>query len=480
MGLADSSEIYLAAKKHLNAALYEDAARDYATAIQQTPTDADAYYGRVRALLEAHHSADAFQTADLALKKVPDTAPAEAAAGFADIRRGEINSAEKHFRAAQKVDPQCAAAMSGMAEIYSMVSQFAKARDLYRAAYHAAPDDSDAMLSWANTLDGAEHIAALEKVLSILDPTTENAQSLRAHIAHDKAVGDRKLSRLMSPYGSARVKLIRFMDGPNHSRGLGVQVRLNDKSNVKLLLDTGASGIAISPKAAERANLRILSAETTRARGIGDLAPQSSLTYLADEVRAGSVIFADYPIHAFQSAKSPDFDGLIGPDVFSRFIVGIDFPNTELQLEPKRDSPVEPTGRDKPAPGFYRVFRRGNHLLLPAMINGKRLALFLIDSGSTDNMIDTATAHEVSGLSKDSGTVQGIQGKVKQTSRADRISLTFAGFRQDNPNLLAISLEKMSDSMGVGMGGILGMPVLEHMKLTIDYREGTVRFEYKQ
>jgi hypothetical protein len=48
---------------------------------------------------------------------------------------------------------------------------------------------------------------------------------------------------------------------------------------------------------------------------------------------------------------------------------------------------------------------------------------------------------------------------VDQASRADRISLIFAGFRQDNPDLIAINLEKMSDSMGVGFGGILGVPV---------------------
>jgi hypothetical protein len=31
--------------------------------------------------------------------------------------------------------------------------------------------------------------------------------------------------------------------------------------------------------------------------------------------------------------------------------------------------------------------------------------------------------------------------------------------------------------MGVAFAGILGMPVLSQMKLTIDYREGAVRME---
>jgi len=69
---------------------------------------------------------------------------------------------------------------------------------------------------------------------------------------------------------------------------------------------------------------------------------------------------------------------------------------------------------------------------------------------------------------------------VKQTSRAQHVTLAFGGFRQENPSLLAISLEKMSDSMGMAFGGILGMPVLGQLNVTIDYREGAVRLEHKK
>ena len=51
---------------------------------------------------------------------------------------------------------------------------------------------------------------------------------------------------------------------------------------------------------------------------------------------------------------------------------------------------------------------------------------------------------------------------------------------QDNPDLIAISLEKMGDSMGAGFGGILGLPILSSLSVTIDYRDGTVKLEYKK
>lgn len=62
----------------------------------------------------------------------------------------------------------------------------------------------------------------------------------------------------------------------------------------------------------------------------------------------------------------------------------------------------------------------------------------------------------------------------------DIFTLVFAGFRHENPGLVAISLEKLGDLMGVGFGGILGMPVLSSLSVTIDYRDGTVKLEYKK
>ena len=125
------------------------------------------------------------------------------------------------------------------------------------------------------------------------------------------------------------------------------------------------------------------------------------------------------------------------------------------------------------------MIRFGDHLAVPTFINGGRSALFLVDSGSTSNLIDTETAKEFTSVSVDSRTtVRGIQGKVDKTSRAQRISLVFAGFRQDNADVIAISLEKMGDSIGAGFGGILGLPVLRNLAITIDYRSGSMKFEY--
>lgn len=463
--------------------------------VDQDATQGGAYYGLVRALLRDHKSHEAYTAAALGLQKSGETAGAQAAAGAAAFRRGEVEQAEKYYRAALKIDAKNPGALVGLAAIYSMVSKFKMARQLTLEAYQYAPDDPALMLAKANTLKGAEHIASLEKILAIYDPESDQARGLRSHIAIDRAVGDRKARILTSPYESSSVKLVRLMNGPHRLRGMGLRVRFNDRENATLLLDTGASGISLSPKLAEKAGLEVLGHESSEIKGIGDGRGQDALEYLASDIRIGDVTFANYPIAVFRSAKTTDFDGLIGADVFQRFIVGIDFVNMQVSLDPrpkldarpkpdavpKADAPSneEPEDADnKPAPGFYRAMRFGDHLTVFTSVNQQPPRLFLIDSGASSNLIDEDVARESAPVSRDDRVgVRGIQGNVEKASIAGHVSLVFAGFRHDNPDLIAINFDKISDSAGVGVAGILGMPVLGQLKLTIDYRSGTVRFE---
>lgn len=485
-----ASERLAEAQKELFADRFENASSLYSKLLEEQPEQSDAWYGLVRAEIAAHHSGTAYAAAEQALAKAPQTAGAETAAGLAMFRRGNLSKAELHFRAALAIKPAYPGALRGLASIYSAVSKPRTARDLRLRAYRESPDDPELMVAYANTLKGSEHIAALEAALLKIDPATEQARNLRVHIANDRAIGDRKLRRLVSPYESSQIKLSLIRNGPNRPRGWALRLMLNQKETVKLILDTGASGISVSPKLAEKAGLQVISGEASDAKGIGDKKPSAEVSYLASEVRAGDVVFADYPVSVFHNAQSADFDGLIGADVFARFLVKIDFPRMELSLEPRpRDAVIDddggPVDAGNPAPGFFRVYRFGDHLALPTTIEGGRpgvhSALFLLDSGSSANLIDTETAKESTSVSADSRiTVRGIQGNVEKTSLATQVSLVFAGFRHDNPDLIAISLEKMGDSMGAGFGGILGMPVLANLSVTIDYREGTVKMEYKK
>ena len=331
------------AEKELFAARYNAAAQLYSKALQRDRTEPLAYYGLVRALIEDHRSQEAYAAAEDALRSSPQTAGAQTAAGLAAYRRGDLAKAEGYFHAALRLDTEYAGALSGLASVNRAVSRFKTSRDLLLAAYRRSPGDPELMLARANTLKGAEHVAALREALSILDPDSEPARGLRAHIASDLAIGERKLRRLTSLYVASRIKLFRILDGPSILRGIGMRVQLNRRQTLRLMLDTGASGISVSPKVAEHAGLELLGDQTSDTKGIGDQRAQASYRYLASELRVGEVVFADYPVSVFRSAQSPDYDGLIGADVFQRFLITIDFPQLEFLLSPRWEKAVPPT-----------------------------------------------------------------------------------------------------------------------------------------
>jgi hypothetical protein len=204
----------------------------------------------------------------------------------------------------------------------------------------------------------------LTKVLKIY---SEAARNLRVHIQNDRALGDRKLRQLTSPYQAEHIKLQWLWAGPKRARGAGLRVQINGKQTVTLRLDTGASGISLSPKTAEKAGLEKPNVEDSEAKGIGDEVPGDLHHYVASEIKIGNVAFADYPVAIFRTARDADIDGLIGADVFDRYLLTIDFPDQGLLLEPRprrEENDAAPSeAPDKPE-GFHRALRSGDHLVI--------------------------------------------------------------------------------------------------------------------
>jgi tetratricopeptide (TPR) repeat protein len=437
----------------------------------------------VRALIEAHKPAEAYEAADEALKSAPETAGAYTAQGRVFYRQAQLAKAEASFRKAATLDQKYAYALEGLARVLRTVAKFKTAERLATAAYRAAPDDPDLILGWAGTLKGDEHIEALRRVVSIYDPSAVEAKRVYAHLASDTALGGRATRTLVSPYRTYELGLVNILSGVQHSRGVGLRVRFNDSYQGTLLFDTGAGGISLSPKAARKAALEALGQEGHDVRGIGDQKVGAAVQHLAHEIRIGDLILQDHPVSIFESARDSDIDGLIGSDVFSKFLVQLDWPHMKLRLNPYPGFTAPPEGAqdsaDHPPAGFQRIFIAGQ-LLIPTLINDGPSSLFVIDSGSSANLVNAAAARDTTKVYGDSRTIlRGVQGRVKEVSRADRVRLTFANFRQDNADMLAMDLSRQSSDQGMEIGGLLGMPVLRQIVLAIDYRNAAIRLEYE-
>ena len=104
-----------------------------------------------------------------------------------------------------------------------------------------------------------------------------------------KATADKPVHacRLVGKVEQTETKLETMYGADAHRmRGIGLSVGLNDR-NTHLLLDTGAGGIMVSRKVAEKAGLTPISA--VHLGGIGDKGLQSGYTAVADHIRIGEL-----------------------------------------------------------------------------------------------------------------------------------------------------------------------------------------------
>jgi hypothetical protein len=249
-----------------------------------------------------------------------------------------------------------------------------------------------------------------------------------------------------------------------------------------LQLDTGASGILIPHRAGDRAGVARLSDATFG--GFGDsLKSPGGYRGIAERVRIGSVEFHDALINVSSQESIGTADGLIGTDVFSEFLITMDFSAKKLRLDPLpgyhvSDEELHDRVVSADMRNFVPVFRFGHVLLLPTRVNDSREVHFVLDTGSAKTLISYEMAEEASKLKRDDRTrINGISGQVADVYQTGDLFLQFAGFRQKNLGMTAFNMWEQSRRIGTEISGFLGLPLLNLFTLTIDYRDGLVNFE---
>jgi tetratricopeptide (TPR) repeat protein len=474
-----------------------DAENDYKTLIEQDPQSALAYVGLVRVYLKQKRLSDASTAAAKAIELAPPLSAVHVAMGEVYFRQAKMDEAEKEFLKEIKRGTRDARAYLGMARLYAAFSFHKSAKQMIDRAYELDPADPDIRKAWMGTLSFAESIKALQTYLA--GETNDDAE-VHADLEHELTVlQDRENQpnpscRLRTKISATSINLATLWSSARHFRGAGLIAKLNGTSAV-LLLDTGASGILVNGKIAEKAGIKRV--VQTDIRGIGDKGSASGYVGFADSVRIGDLEFQGCYVEVSDKKFRTGEEGLIGADIFDHYLVDIDFPDNKLKLSqlPPRpgESAKEPaTDSDAAAvPRFYDqyiapamksytpILRFGHDLLIPTRVNDSDPVLFLIDSGAFDDMISPKFARESTGVSGDSDTtVKGINGVVNKVYRADAVNLQFSHFKHDRKGLVSFDTSLISDGAGTEIAGILGFAMLHLLDVKIDYRDGLVDFQF--
>jgi tetratricopeptide (TPR) repeat protein/predicted aspartyl protease len=490
--LAEALHLYRTGK-------YQAAIERYNSVIM-TNTDATvavAYAGLARVYLRQKKPTDAYTAAAKAVELAPSVATGHSALGEVYFRQGKLAEAQTEFLTPLRANNQDPRAYFGLNHLALATSNYKKAKDFIDQAYNLDPADPEIRRAWLGTLSFKERLKALQEYLAGESNEDERDRQNLEHmlvLMQDEEGRPTRTCRLKNKVTATQTKLELLMRDATHLRGYGLDVKVNGTSS-KLLLDTGAGGILINSKIAEKAGVKPIVEHDVK--GIGSQGPAGGYVGYADSVTIGELEFENCYVEVVEKKSSLGEDGLIGADVFSHYLVDINFPDAKFkltELPPIPDQPSEEASLESRKSANYRlhdryiasemvayqqIFRFGHGLLIPTAVNSLPYKLFLIDTGAFDNTISPEAGREASKLYADPNMrVKGLSGAVNEVFRVDNVTLTFGHFQQRKQGLVAFDLTNISNSLGTEVSGTLGFAMLRLLDIKIDYRDGLVDFAY--
>jgi tetratricopeptide (TPR) repeat protein len=460
------------------------------------PDTPNAYVGLARVYLRQKKPVDAFPAAQKAVALDPELAAAHSALGEVYFRQGKIGEAENEFQFTNRNKKSDARAYLGLNRVYRATSNYKMAMLALDVAHQLDPGDPEIRRSWLGTLSLKDRLKAMQEYL---DAGSNDDQESLEYLKHSIVVLQDEMDRpirgcrLITKITSTQTDLERLMVDAKRIKGYGLKVKLNDTIS-RLLLDTGAGGILVNSKIAEKAGVQRVVEQNVK--GIGDAIAANGYVGHVDSIQIGELQFQNCYVQVVDRKSSMSEDGYIGADVFAHFLVDINFPDAKFKLSelPKLpDEPAEETSLDSHPTSTYhprdryiapemkdytRIFRFGHQLLVPTSVNEHPYKLFLLDTGAFDDTITPEAARETTKVHTDDRLhVKGFSGEIKDVYVADDVTLAFGHFKQRR-NLVSFDMTNASNSIGTEVSGTLGFGMLFLLDIKIDYRDGLVDFNF--
>ena len=484
---------------------YDTALTFYRDQLDQDPGSQEAELGVVRSLIGQDQTADAIEEANKDLASHPGVALAEVAAGEAAYRNADFNSMRQHAQAAVQDKPCGGRGLALFARFSSLFALFATEAQLLNTAHMLRPNDELIRRAWIQSLPRKERTVELGKYLD--SSPVLSARELRNLTNIEDHLKARRPDecRITTKSDNLYIPFVPVYRESNHPVAYGLDVAFNGKHR-KMQVDTGASGIVLTMATAKRLGLE--PEFRTHATGVGDDGEiESYLTHVAD-IRIGGLEVSDCLVEVIQTSTL-EVDGLIGIDVFDRWMVTLDYQNAQLRLNPlpprpdaqppvpasplgrlnssgsasQQDADIESIPRDAVLPAdlkdWLRVARIGPYLLLPSSVNGGPKHYMIADTGADQTRLSLLLAREVGQPKEDpSLRIMGISGEVKKVYRIENSTLQFGQLRLPPSSYSAFDITGISHDTGVEVSGLIGLPTLSRLTIVIDYRDNLIQLKY--
>ncbi|MCJ7577129.1 MAG: aspartyl protease family protein, partial [candidate division Zixibacteria bacterium] len=173
---------------------------------------------------------------------------------------------------------------------------------------------------------------------------------------------------------------IPFVLNSNH---IYIPVKIGGSKQLSFILDTGAGGPVLDTQTAKDLGLKTIG--KFEGRGAGEGTQEVNLVSLSS-VRLGDLVIDSVSamtigLKPLSKYEGMPVDGILGYDIFSKFVVKVDYENQKLTLyEP---SSFEYTGKEEILP----ITLEESHPHIKAKIDGQYEGTFVIDTGARSSLV---------------------------------------------------------------------------------------------
>lgn len=485
-------------------ALYADESHAASQPGNQSGPDADRLHAAlIRAQIRQSEITDAEKDAVAWSTAQPNNSWALVALAEVRWRQGRTEDAIQTLDSIRTNDYCNAQAHADLAVVYRMRGLYASASRELSTARHMDPIDDDIESDWmrlqSRSVQLAEVTTYLDRASFLSDDERKSLTRWKDQLSRPPASG----CHLASSVASTSIPFRGIQNGPQAPTFWGLDVSINGTKR-RLEIDTGASGLVLNKAAA--AALHLEPERRFKSWGIGDNPDVESYVATVKSIKIGDLEFQDCEVQVIDQPREEGMedeagDGLIGGNVFSQFLLTLDFPGHTLKLDPLPARPDDDAAKtalsletgvssengapedayhDPSMKNWAGVWRSGHDLIIPVRLNDKGpQKLFIIDTGSQLDFISPEAAREVGKVSKGADVdISGISGKVKKEYTTGPMKLYFGGLIAPNNGLVAIDTSRMGRDAGIEISGFIGAPTLHQLTVSIDYRDNLVHFTF--
>ncbi len=470
---------------------FEAARKSYAAS-----ADPAAQMGLIRSLLRLDRWDDAITAAQGFTAKDPNSADAHGLLALALIRAGWQPPYADEAKQSLALDPSSYWGLVASGRAADWDGRVEDARTLFRKASTLHPELPDAWLGLLETLDddkdAAEKTAVTAKYLALspqgqpFDRMNEGLRDFQENADVYKRSFDADPPFQQTAGSQADEKKAATLKVDFVGDWAIFPITVNDQ-RFRLLFDTGAGDLVLTPNAAKRLKLPTLAHSFIR--GVNGREP--SVVLKASTLALGDLRYRSIPIRTMGLSPGGS-DGLLGGSTLDDCVITLDYAGANATLDPAKTAAAPP-----PLPGDqvaalpFRVYR--GHLFLPVWVNGHP-AWAMLDTGAQQTVMSLRFAKEqLKSVPKDYyhiGTFRGQSG-VGDTDRRTDYAYSRAQSNITLSDQPPISVQtdtfgespldrEVSPDYDFEIGLLLGASSLTYARrVTFDYPRHLMTFEYE-